>query len=145
MNTCSKKQIPNLFSVSFISACVPYFCWSISVSSLRLVIRAANLISHGNYVLPNPPPFLSHIGALFGRLPFQLFSQVMRPGSVVMLPKYRMLGGEGQVSVCQGVGYHLLSPFPSATKNSYTWLIEEPFYTHLHDKHPALGFGVFLM
>lgn len=115
------------------------------MSSLRLVIRAANLISHGNYVLPNPPPFLSHIAALFGRLPFQLFSQVMKPGSVVMLPKYRMLEGEGQVSVCQGVGYHLLSPFPLAIKNSYTWLIEEPFYTHLHGKHPALGFGVFLM
>lgn len=35
-----------------------------------------------------------------------------------------------------GVGYLLLSPFPSATKISYAWLLEEPFYTHLHDKQP---------
>lgn len=58
----------------------------------------------------------------------------MKLGSVVVLPKYGLLEGEWEVSVCQGVGCLLLSPFPSATKNSYTWLIEEPLYTHLHDK-----------
>lgn len=55
----------------------------------------------------------------------------MKPGSVVMLSKYRMIEGEGQVIVCRGVGYLLLSLFSSATKNSYAWLLEEPFYTHL--------------
>lgn len=82
-------------------------------------------------MLPKPSPFLSHFSALFARLSFQLFSKVVKPGSVVMLPKYGMIEGEGQV-VCQGVGYLLLSPFSSTTKNSYAWLLEELFYTHLH-------------
>ena len=53
-----------------------------------------------------------------------------------------MLEGEGQVSVCQGVGY-LLSAFPSATKNSCTWLTEEQFYIHLHAKHLFFSFFFF--
>lgn len=115
-----------------LSLCVFHiFAGPISVPSLRLVIRAANLISRESCILPKSPPVLLHIDALLGKLHFQLFLQVMKPRSVVMLPKYGMLEGDGQVSVCQEVEYLLLSPFPSATKNSYTWLLEEPFYTHL--------------
>lgn len=44
------------------------FAGPISVSSLRLVIGTASLISHGSYILPSPSPFLSHIGALLGRI-----------------------------------------------------------------------------